>query len=71
MKKNNGGPNAWKLEDLVDHCVKGEAYAGIQTEAGAKWVPARPIGLDTLRHRLSLALDVFRGKADAVYWDGQ
>lgn len=41
-----------------------------------KWVPARPLpyyynSLRSIVERLKMAKDVFRGKADALYWDGQ
>lgn len=35
------------------------------------WVPARPLGYDSLASRLKLAYMVFRGRADALVWDGQ
>lgn len=35
------------------------------------WVPARPIGWSSIKKRLSMAWDVFRGRADALYWRGQ
>lgn len=39
---------------------------------GKGWVPLRPLGTTGWRHRLRIALLVFRGKADAVIWpEGQ
>ncbi len=35
------------------------------------WVPARPLGYPSWRHRWRMALAVFTGKADALFWDGQ
>jgi hypothetical protein len=37
-------------------------------ELNGKWVPARPLGLDTLANRIRLAWLVFMGKADALIW---
>lgn len=61
-------PTIYKLENLIkmvngpersDACING------------KWVPARPLGLFSLRSRLKAAWLVFTGRADAVEWEGQ
>ena len=41
-----------------------------------KWVPARPLPycynfIKSVVERLKMARDVFKGKADALYWDNQ
>lgn len=41
----------------------------VQTVCDGKWVPARPIGLSGLRHRLKMALKVFTGRADVLTWE--
>jgi len=35
------------------------------------WVPARPLGCCSILDRFRFALDVFLGRADALYWPGQ
>lgn len=57
-------PNLWRLQALVDDVNRGE----VQTEIWGQWVPARPMGLDSLRERLRLAWGVFVGRYDAVQW---
>lgn len=62
MKK---APNLWRMEDL-------SSIYDNMTEIKGKWVPARPLGLYSIRWRLKLALMVFTGKADALKWpEGQ
>lgn len=63
MKK---APNLWTLKGLENH----QDVVGIETEQGGKWVPARPLGLDTLPNRIKLAWAVFTGKYDALKWPG-
>jgi hypothetical protein len=36
-----------------------------------RWVPGRPAFISSLKTRFKLAFDVFRGKADALYWTEQ
>ena len=62
MSEKPKAPNLWTLGGLaksVNHnsaCIDGE------------YVPARPLGMDTLRERLRLAWGVFRGRYDALQW---
>lgn len=35
------------------------------------WVKRRPIGIWNLKHRLHCALEVFKGKADIIYFHKQ
>ena len=37
---------------------------------GGKWVPARPLGFQSIWTRFSAAWLVFTGKADALIWPG-
>ena len=39
-------------------------------QINGKWIPARPLGLDTLKNRFRLAFMVFTGKLDALKWGG-
>lgn len=39
-------------------------------EIDGEWVPARPVGYNSLRLRLATAWGVFTGKYDAVKWPG-
>lgn len=59
------GPNVWSLKSLM----KSAQENSTQISDGC-WVPARPIGMIGLLHRLRTAWAVFTGKADAVYWPG-
>lgn len=36
-----------------------------------RWVPARPIGFQSLRHRIRATWLVWTGQADALIWPGQ
>lgn len=58
-------PSEYTLLALVN-----EANYGCKAEIDGKWVPARPLGLDTLRSRLRAAWWAFTGKADVVIWPG-
>lgn len=61
-------PNRVQAEELMDRRNRSDQTL---TQIDGKWVPARYMGLDTIPNRLKLAWDVFRGKADALYWKGQ
>lgn len=39
-------------------------------QIGTSWLPARPLGLYSIRHRIKAAILVFIGKADVVIWPG-
>jgi len=59
-------PSVYSLRHIVDK------HNDSQTEINGKWVPARPIGLYSLRERFRIAFMVFTGKADALTWpEGQ
>ena len=63
MKK---APNLWTLESLS------ESVRHASAQINGKWVPARPLGLFSLRYRMRLSWLVFSGKADALKWpEGQ
>jgi len=59
------GPNPWSLKQLMEYCRNGP----ITGSAERGWMPARPLGLDTLSSRLRLAWAVFTGRADALFWE--
>lgn len=42
-----------------------------QIPPGMAWVPARPLGYASWRHRWKAAWLVFTGRADALVWPGQ
>jgi len=66
----NKAPSRWNTFALAQHFHTGPS-AGIKTLNGEEyWVPARPLGLFSLRSRISLAWAVFTGKADALFWEG-
>ena len=62
MKK---APNLFSLGTL--QCDVNENLTQIKN---GDWVPARPLGLFSLRNRFKLAWAVFTGKYDAVKWPG-
>lgn len=66
--KYHKSPNVWSLRGLVDHCVSGGVSCQI---SDGRWVPARPLGFDSLQSRVKAAWLVFTGKADAVIWPEQ
>ena len=55
-------PNIWNLNDLF------YSIRETQTKIDDEWVPARPLGLDTIKHRLRCAWLVFSGKGDVLLW---
>lgn len=55
-------PSLYKLRHLID------MQQQTKVQMDGDWVPARPLGLDTLTNRLRLAWLVFTGRADAVIW---
>lgn len=55
-------PNLWTLEVLT------KSYADVATNINGKWVPARPMGYDSILHRIRLAFYVFIGRYDALVW---
>ena len=57
MKK---APALWNLRDLPIH---GKISSGTMKYLNGQWVPARPIGLYSVRNRLRLAWMVFTGMA--------
>lgn len=56
------GITKWRLDALLT-CAN-----DAQKLINGLWVPARPLGLTDINHRLRCALDAFTGKADLVYW---
>jgi hypothetical protein len=57
-------PNLWRVRELSAFVEKGPKA---QTGAGF-WVPARPLGVFSLRKRIRLAWRVFVGRYDALEW---
>ncbi len=60
---NTPAPNRWTVSSLKTHLEEGPT-----TNIGGTWVPLRPMGLDTIANRLGLAIAVFAGRADALFW---
>ncbi len=59
-------PSVRKLENLLKNANE------TQAEINGKWVPARSVGLYSLRERIRIAFMVFTGRADALVWpEGQ
>jgi len=59
-------PSIYEVEDLAKYVTEKEALV----EISKRWMPARPLGLPTVRARCRAAWMVFTGKADAVIWPG-
>ena len=59
---NEHGTTIWQLDALLAHCSECEA------QIDGYWVPARPLGWQSIRYRLKAAWLVFTGRADAVTW---
>jgi len=59
MKK---APSVYKLKELFRTTQENSAHIN------QKWVPARPMGIDSFRNRIRVAFMVFKGEADAVVW---
>jgi hypothetical protein len=62
--KNRRAPYRWVLGPLLRHCREGLK----QQQPDGSWMPARPLGYDSLSMRLRLAWAVFTGRADALFW---
>jgi hypothetical protein len=58
-------PNIFTLKSLFE--MANSCQAEVQK---GRWVPARPLGYYSLRHRLYCAWLVFTGKCDVVKWPG-
>lgn len=61
----NTSPNLYTLEGLLRACD-----GTVQACVDGKWVPARPYGFYSFRHRVKCTWMVFTGRADAVTWPG-
>ncbi len=64
--KYRKAPTLWKLEDLIKTSISNRT----QVEVNGRWIPARPLGLDSIVNRFKVAREVFIGKCDAVRWPG-
>jgi len=60
----NKAPTIYSLKGLL------KSIQNCEAEIDGKWVPARPVGYYSLRHRVKAAWLVFTGEADAVTWPG-
>ncbi len=58
-------PAIWQLSDVM----RSANHTSVLL-AGGKWVPARPLGFQSMWTRFSAAWLVFTGKADALIWPG-
>jgi len=57
-------PNAYDFHTLEAACE------GAHAEIDGKWVPVRPLGQHSFLNRISLAWQVFTGRADVLRWPG-
>lgn len=59
-------PNLWTMKELFD------SAGSVAAKINGKYVPARPLGFDSMLNRFRIAWEVFTGRADAVTWpEGQ
>lgn len=58
-------PNIIHVHSLLEQC------RSTATEINGKWVPARPLGFSSIRHRLRATWLVWTGRADALIWHKQ
>jgi len=56
------------MKGISEFTVKELQSWSNDTEISGIWVPARPLGLGGLIHRIKKAWKVFIGKADIVVW---
>lgn len=63
-------PSLYKVEYIMDLGNPDSENPKTATQVDGKWVPARSEGYASLRHRISVAWEVFTGKADAIRWPG-
>lgn len=60
---DNPAPNSWTVSSLKKHLEEGPTE-----KVGDAWVPMRMPGQDTFANRFALAVAVFIGRADALFW---
>lgn len=65
MKNNYRGVEIFSADELATFTKVNQIYIG------GEWVPARPLGLNSIWHRIKCAWEVFKGRADLVYWKHQ
>jgi hypothetical protein len=63
------GPKSIVAYDLLND--EGDVTTAIEQNGKEVWVPVRPFTFTSLKQRVKLAIDVFKGRADALYWPGQ
>lgn len=61
-------PNKWELPALLDYVKHGGCEVGVTIAGMTRWSPARPEGFFSIVWRIRLALAVFKGEADALFW---
>ena len=59
-------PTFWELKDLIDSSTLNTMKLAMYPTGS--WYPARPLGYDSIPHRLRCAWLVLTGRADAVVW---
>ena len=62
-------PVRWELSHLIEH-IKNGPEEGRKIAGMTVYSPARPEGFFSIGSRMRLALAVFRGQADALFWPG-
>lgn len=62
-------PGIYDVRDVVT--IARQTTREIYTVGGSGWVPARPLGLASVWHRIRATWMVWTGRADALTWPGQ
>lgn len=62
-----GYPNIISVRSVIETA----SQVSTRIPPGMAWVPARPLGFPTFRHRMKATWLVFTGRADALTWEGQ
>jgi hypothetical protein len=67
-------PQRLKASSLAKNINENSSAVG-DGKGNIRWVPTRPLPhyfglIRNIIERLKMAKDVFKGKADALYWDG-
>jgi len=66
MKRHPAAVIAYDLDETV-----ADTTVAIPHNGRTAWVRARPLTFTRFSKRVKMAFDVFKGRADALYWPGQ
>jgi len=58
-------PNIFKLESFHSQILHGNVLSEISP---GRWIPARPLGYFSIKHRIKCAWIAFTGRGDIILW---